>query len=425
MIVPAAAASFRVVMAFVENAVLGLGFDASAAMPLTLAAEEVFGQLITHLDDDYEVRISAVSGTYYARIDFVFRTSDLDLEALNMTACISPEKDIASGRIGLYLAARMVDRFDLNLESAHEMHLSLTKEKTYKERDDIDYVAAGPLDAYEIRRLEPEEAEVLGGLAYRESPDHIPTFFRFRGKTADMVRAGVLKAMGLFGPSGVPGGGLAWRWLGPRTVEMHGPYLFNQPDESEAGEALVDACLSALARTSCVCVIARKATRYLPTGHFQKLGDLESHPGHSEINSVTYFVLMGEDLGAVVWAHPDLADWLAEEYDRLTLARELQPVVDAATEGHSILAANLDKFKSRARLRPVLPGRDIAANVAAHLDLFKNENIASVYFFIDLGQAWQAQFVPALLEQGFTPELILPHAGRGDLVQFHLWTNTE
>ena len=425
LIVTATVDYLRVVKTFVENAILGLGYDNTAAKPLTLAAEEVFCLLAAHLDGDREVKIAAFSGRYYARIDFIFRASELSLEALNLTTSISLEEDIIGHRMGLYLAARMVDRFDLDLESNNEMHLRLTKERSYKERGIIDYTAAGPLECYDIRHMEPEEVEVLAGLASVENAGQVPTFFRFAGKTADMVRAGELEALGVHGPTGAPGGGLAWLWLGPRAVEIFGPYLFNQPDDSEAGKALVEACLSKLARTNCVSVIVRMVSKYLPIGHFQKLGELEDQTGEKGKNIPTYFRLMGEDLGATVWTHPELAGWLTKEYDRLILPRELQPVADTPTERNSVLAARLDKFKAEAQFRPILAGRDIAANLAAHLALFKKEKITAVYFFIDLGQAWQAQFVPALLEQGFVPRLILPYAGRSDLVQFQHRTHPE
>jgi hypothetical protein len=37
---------------------------------------------------------------------------------------------------------------------------------------------------------------------------------------------------------------------------------------------------------------------------------------------------------------------------------------------------------------------------------------------VDLGQAWQADFAPALLQNGFLARLVLPYAGEGDLVLF-------
>jgi len=37
---------------------------------------------------------------------------------------------------------------------------------------------------------------------------------------------------------------------------------------------------------------------------------------------------------------------------------------------------------------------------------------------MDLGVPQQSAYTPALLENGFTPRLLLPHAGEGDLVIF-------
>jgi hypothetical protein len=35
---------------------------------------------------------------------------------------------------------------------------------------------------------------------------------------------------------------------------------------------------------------------------------------------------------------------------------------------------------------------------------------------LDLGHAWEANFVPGLLENGFKPCLVLPYAGAGDVI---------
>jgi hypothetical protein len=69
-------------------------------------------------------------------------------------------------------------------------------------------------------------------------------------------------------------------------------------------------------------------------------------------------------------------------------------------------------------LRPVWDGADASKNLEKHILTLKNEGIRSILFEIDTGHAWQANLTPILLENGFTPRLILPYAGKADVVIF-------
>jgi hypothetical protein len=46
------------------------------------------------------------------------------------------------------------------------------------------------------------------------------------------------------------------------------------------------------------------------------------------------------------------------------------------------------------------------------------EGITNILFEMDLGKSWQCHFTQPLLETGFEPRLVLPYAGRGDLIVF-------
>jgi hypothetical protein len=69
-----------------------------------------------------------------------------------------------------------------------------------------------------------------------------------------------------------------------------------------------------------------------------------------------------------------------------------------------------------ATLRPIWDGRDAAGNLARHVELLRNEGLTNILGSLDLGEAWQAEMIPAWLDGGFIPRLILPYAGRGDLL---------
>lgn len=71
-------------------------------------------------------------------------------------------------------------------------------------------------------------------------------------------------------------------------------------------------------------------------------------------------------------------------------------------------------------LRPMWPGADCVENIAKHVRLIRQEAIPNILFFMDLGQAWQADFAPGLLRQGFKPCCLLPYGGEADVIIFQL-----
>jgi hypothetical protein len=52
--------------------------------------------------------------------------------------------------------------------------------------------------------------------------------------------------------------------------------------------------------------------------------------------------------------------------------------------------------------------------------MFRREGLTSIFFEMDLGASWQAEFAPEVLQLGFNPQMLLPHSGSGDLLLFVL-----
>jgi hypothetical protein len=115
-----------------------------------------------------------------------------------------------------------------------------------------------------------------------------------------------------------------------------------------------------------------------------------------------------------------LTPFLQAEYRRLVLPREIRQVQAAgeARASHSVLASELDRANRRVTLRPIWSGTDAERNVKDHVQLFEKEGLENVFFIMDVGRSWQAQFAPAALACGFAPRLVLPYGGKGDLVVF-------
>ena len=100
--------------------------------------------------------------------------------------------------------------------------------------------------------------------------------------------------------------------------------------------------------------------------------------------------------------------------------RDIQPVGEPATQdrGQSLLSATLDRQKNLVELAPLLDGPDMAENIANHVRVFHAKGIGNILFYMDLSRAWQAALAGELLQAGFMPGFVLPHAGHGDVLVF-------
>ena len=136
-----------VATSFVENAASCFGLDASDALRLTLAAEEVFMYLCRNVTrTGSPLQIACSGGGYYAQAVFSLQGETFDLRAFNVTASISLEDDAALDSMGLVIASRSVDRFLLDREKGGELRLALIKEKSYAPPPpDVEPAAAAPV----------------------------------------------------------------------------------------------------------------------------------------------------------------------------------------------------------------------------------------------------------------------------------------
>lgn len=408
--------------AFAEKSAIAFGLGESEALSLTLAVEEVFLYLARIAAPMGEVQIRARGGGYYAEAEFLFRSEDFDMRTFNITskACIDPDADFCE--TGMLIASRMVEGFRFE-EVDQKLRLTLTKAKIYPQVSDVKLPVAVPLENYVIRKaLDPEEIKLLIRRVSMECAEQVvPEACRTPGMMVDLVAAGDYEVAIAIDRIGRIGGGIIWKWEGTGLVECFGPYTFGQDADSTIPRALVDACIENIARTEAKGLINRYPTPDLPKEYFETLGALTFQlGGGASVELAAYYRHLLEDLGGSVWSHPLLKDFLEEQYRRLFFAREIVP---AKTEGESlspfsVLSAEFDRGRSRVTLRPVWWGHDSQSCIADHVETLRKEKIASILFEMDLGRSWQCHFTPALLRNNFEPRLILPYAGKSDLVIF-------
>ena len=409
-----------VATSFVEKAAVAFGLAEPEALSLTLAAEEIFAYLCGAAAPGKEVLMKCRSGGYYVDQEFLFEARDFNMKAFNLTASVSMDHQDGMDETGLLIASRMVDRFQF-FEEGKTLRLILTKDKSYPSIDAFVAPDANLLESFFIRPPDTEELKLFVRLARKRYASPVaPQSFNFPGKVADMVACGEYRSAIAADQAGHIGGGLLWRWDGIRLVELYGPYVWGSPD-SEMSKALIDYCLSNVARVGAVGLICRYPTPELPAEYFEPLGSLifrNEQNGLLELTS--YYRHLEEDLGLSVWSHESIEPFLVNTYSRLAFAREIR-LVRSGGESHSafsVLSSEFDRSAGQVTLRPIWWGADSESVIAAYVETLLKEGWGSILLEMDLGKAWQCYFTMALSKCGFEPKLVLPYAGQGDLVIF-------
>lgn len=406
-----------IIMNVVEQAALVFGMQAKDALALTLASEEVFSYLCTQTEIKDTIRMVCRNGIYYIQLDFIFPRGNLNLRAFNLGTDIDLEDDRQLGEIGLLIAARSVDRLFINDEQSRAMVLSLYKEKSYPPAE----ISASPLPqeraCFFLNQPDNEDLKSFCQLALSLGTDtqDVPAFMSYPGKFVDMIHSGEYQTALAFDEQQAVIGGIVWKAQAQKTVETFGPYLFAQVNGMP--EVLIEYCLEQIGRSDAVGVINRCGIAELSEQYFEKLGSIRNFRTDGKIMETTaYYRQLCEDPGQRIWTHPDLLPYLQSQYQRLFLPRDLRPVNNMGEQGnpHSVFSAEFDR--KQVILRPLLGGEDAAVNLNRHLQLFAREKILNIFFEIDLGLAWHSEMIPALFGLGFKPCLILPYAGKADLL---------
>ncbi len=412
----------RLAISFAEESAKAFGLNTAEAFKLTLACEEIFAYLCRVGQSDETVTIEAANGGYYVQLKFLFKTHDFNLRAFNLTATVSSEDTTSLEEMGLLIASRSVERFYILNEPQQGLELVLIKEKAYPESADLQIPEIKPLNNFRIKSPDTDSLKLFVRLAAAHYPAHLyPQAFRFPGKIVDMIASGEYGAKTAADEQGQIGGGVLWRRIGTKTVESFGPFLFNQQADSGLSEALIDACIGEIAKTDAISLISRYSTPELPKRYFESLGTINLvQPEGNARHWPIHYRQLREDLGCRVWVHPALEAFLLAEYGRLFLAREIRLTMHEGEQRppYSIFAPQFDRTNRQITLRAIWDGTDAAENLAQHIKALKAENLPNIFFEVDLAHAWQAGLTGVLLDQGFTPRLVLPYGGEADVVVF-------
>lgn len=408
-----------------EEGVAVFGLQPGRAMRLALAVEEIFAYLCSSMREDRALSLRIESGGYFVQASFEFQAQDLNLHALNLTATATPDDEDSLAALGLLVASRTVNRFNIERVGLGQVRIRLVQEKEYpaaRAEGTPDAACRAPYRM--VRSVVPAELKLAVEQAAAHYPARLcPSGFQQPGKIVDMVAGGEYSAVLAADARGTPAGLLLWHYPGPQSVAFFGPYVWTgEPaDRPEVARSLTDEFLSQVARTKAVCAFSELATADLPEGYFESLGALSVWSGaEGMVQQTAWYRYLREDLGAAVWAHPELQRFLEDEYDRLVFVRDLRATRRQGenVSPFSVFAADIHRDQSQVVLRALWDGVDIADNLRAHIAVLRQENLRNLLFHLDLSQSWQADLAPVLLQNGFVPRLILPYAGQSDIVVF-------
>jgi hypothetical protein len=417
-----------VVTQFVETAAAAFGLGKEESLKLCLATEEIFLYLCNTVCPDAALEIECRDGLYYTRVSFQFTASTLNLKGLNIASAVAGDRECDLEEMGLVIASRSVDRLNLTVEKANRLSLAVTKEKSYPgvwekipRPDTPQRVTVEAPDTEGVKRF----ALLVEQTAAEQDR---PPFFAYPGKVADMVAGGEFHCLTAVNPKGEIVGGIFFGDRSERIVHSFGPYVFHGGDGQLPGEALLDACLGKIARTKALGLLSLFGLPPALEPRFEPLGSPSYLAGdRAPVKRHFFFRHLHEDPGGEVWSGGELTPWLADQYDRLVLARKIQTVRDMGEtrRGASLFAAEISRERAEALLRPLWPGDDLDANVLRHVRYLKDDGLTNLFFEIDLGFPWHGELIPTLMANGFNPELLLPFAGHADLVIFQHHDATE
>lgn len=406
---------------FVESAANTFGLPNDEYPGLCSATEKIFLYLANFICPGKPLEVQCFNGFYYTRVLFRFSAEELNLSGLNIVSTITPDRERNPETTGLLIASRFVDYLDVSIEKNNRICLAITKEKTYPAQSEkLDL----PTSAGKIFTEIPDAEQLkyfagLTSLVYDAA--HRPGFFSCPGKLVDMIASGEYSAVIALNAKKEIVGGVLLCLRAERNVQCFGPYCFCKEQETMICEMLLEACLNKIARTKALGLLSISGLPEALRNSFEKLGSLHYHEeGKAPVEEFSFYLLLHDEPGLAVWSCSDVTYYLTNAYRRLGLVREIKSLRDMVEtrSGYSLFSAEINRERRAVTLRPLSPGNDYAANLGRHIRFLRNEGFPNLYFALDPGILWQAEMIPILLNYQFEPGIILPFAGKSDIVIF-------
>lgn len=425
--VPANPAWVPVLQSAAENAAQVFGLIRDKGLRLAMGLEEVLLYLARVLPNA-PVTITLTQEPAAVSAAFSLAADALDLSALNLvagTAPLQPTPDEDGHALPLVLASRMSDGLHV-FRAGSRIHLTLRQDHVYTRitaAPDEMPLPRAPVrveSTTDFHRIAHGCARLLGRFHAQE----LPPWIAFPGRIAARSAAGELQVCTALDDADQVRGILFWEHMSEKSVTFSGPWLLDACDHGLA--PLLEHMLLALARTRVSCLFSdpdgTPSGLDLTRHGFELLATVTRLEQDGEQTIPVWFRHLREDEGLQVWAHPGCIPFLEETYQRVFLPRTIQPVsaaehrLQGRIRDRSVFAATMNREVGEIVLQPLLDGTDNAENIARHLRVLSGEGYRRILFRIDLAEGWQAALCGELLNQGCRPSLVLPLAGRSDVL---------
>lgn len=415
--IPFAMTFLPLAMEFIDKGAHGFGYGDRESAGLALAMEELFSFYLRQgASGSMEIRLEDQG--YRLALTISFLMANPDMRAFNLTWNINPDSDESLATLGPMIAARSVSSLRLDFGSDERVTLRLTRDHDYPAANPVTLPPPEIAGTLRLSDPSPDDLRHFAAMAVASDVSFIPQFLLRPGMAADMLDAGHLNAILLNRGDWIVGG-LLWRPMTDACRELYGPYLFGNDPDDRMLTLLMDEAVGRISRTNCRGILRRQGKLAAHERFFDFLGELElSGISGPAAHSAYYYRQLKEESSGVVYCNGALASFLADQYDRLSLPRQIRGASDDCSRlrDASALAVELECARSLAIIRPLCAGKDMAANLAAHLDLLRREEINNFLVEINTGRSEDIAFAAPLEETGFIPRLLIPDAGQGDLV---------
>ena len=416
--IPFSAQFLPLAMEFIDKGARGFGYNDRETGGLVLAMEELFSFYVRQAAGGSAVEIELEDQGYRLAPTISFRMANPDMRAFNLTWNVNPDSEESLEMLGPMIAARSVSSLRLDFGSDERVALRMTRDRDYPPAGAVALPPSGAAGTLRLSDPSPDDLRHFAAMAAASDSPFIPPFLSRPGMAADMLDAGHLNAILVTRGDWITGG-LLWRPLTDSCLELYGPYLFSDDPDDRMLTLLLDEAVGRISRANCRGFVRRQGVLAGHERFFDFLGELEFvGVSGAAAHNTYYYRQLKEESGGVVYCSGALAAFLGEQYDRLCLPRQVREASHDRTRlrDASVLAVELEYARSLAIIRPLCAGKDMAANLTAHLDLLRGEGINNFLVEINTGRSEDTAFATALEETGFVPRLLIPDAGQGDLV---------
>jgi len=414
-------------MEFADKGAHGFGYNDREATGLVLAVEELFSFYVQRAAAGSFVDLELEDHGYRLALSISFRMANPDMRAFNLTWRVSHDSEESLDMLGPMIAARSVSSMRLDFGADERVVIRVTRNRDYPPADAVPLPSPGAIKSIRLAEPSGNDMRHFAAMTATSGSPFIPAFLARPGMAADMLANGHLNAI-LAQSGDWIAGGVLWRPLTETCIELYGPYLFHDDPDDSILSMLMDEAVVRISRSRAWGLVRRQGPLPEHERFFDFLGELEMAgiSGHAA-HSVYYYRQLREESSGVVYCSGPMAAFLEDQYDRLCLPRQVRESHDAPgrLRDASVLAVELEYPRSLAIIRPLCAGKDMADNLAAHLDLLREEGINNFIVEINTGRSEDTAFADALEETGFIPRLLIPDAGQGDLIVYDHYDRNE